>query len=345
MPTFPAGFATPPASLVQGGEVALGHWCGPPGRTNLLDAPYRHLPRPLRWLRLKEWQAVQVSTPELYVNLALVDTKLVQLGQVKAYDRRAGRKHLHERKLRPRAFRPSTTLLDSEVAYRDRTSALTFTNQLARGRLAIDVDVAAHGGGPAMRGHVELAADRGAAQVVNLPFAHGSIYSHKGLYPTTGELVIDGARFDLAGAVAIVDDHKGFYPYVMRYDWTSTSWVGDDGVARGFNLTRNQCVEPARWNENCVWIGDRLGKLPAVTFTREHERAPGERWLIRDADGRVDLVFEPTVAGDVALDLGIVESRYRGPFGVCNGRLEPLDGPVVEVVDRFGMGEDFWLRC
>ena len=95
--TFPAGFTPPPPSLVHAGAVQLGRWTGPPARTNLIDAPYRHLPRRLRDLRLKEWQAVQVTSPTLFVNVALVNTKLVALVQVKAFDRAAGVKHLHER--------------------------------------------------------------------------------------------------------------------------------------------------------------------------------------------------------------------------------------------------------
>ncbi len=345
MATFPAGFTPPPPSLVHAGALQLGRWTGPPARTNLIDARYRHLPRPLRDLRLKEWQAVQVTSPTLFVNLALVNTKLIALAQVKAFDHTRGVKQLHERKLPPWAFRPTQTMLDSTVAYRDPVTALAFTNQVARGRVTIDVDCAAHGGGPAMRGRIELATDRGAAQVVNLPFTHGSIYSHKGLYPVSGELRIGDTTHTLDGAVGTLDDHKAYYPYVMQYDWVTAMWRGDDGVARGFNLTRNQVIEPTRWNENCAWVGDAVYPLPAVTFARTDERGPAERWQVRDADGAVDLQFTPTVAGDVALNLGVVESRYRGPFGVCRGRLAPPGGPAIEVVDRFGMGEDFWLRC
>ena len=160
-----------------------------------------------------------------------------------------------------------------------------------------------------------------------------------------GELRIGDTVHVLDGAVGTLDDHKAYYPYVMNYDWVTAMWRGDDGVARGFNLTRNQCVEPERWNENCVWVGDRLWSLPAVTFARADVRGPAEAWQIRDAGGAVDLTFVPTVPGDVAMNLGVIESRYRGPFGVCRGRLAPAGGPVVEVVERFGMGEDFWLRC
>jgi hypothetical protein len=149
----------------------------------------------------------------------------------------------------------------------------------------------------------------------------------------------------LDDAVATLDDHKGFYPYVMRYDWVTSLWRGGDGVARGFNLTRNQCRDQDRWNENCVWVGDQVGTLPAVTFTRAKERTSDERWRVRDRDGRVDLEFEPRVAGDVTLNAGIVESRYRGPIGVCRGRLEAAGLTPLIVDDQPAMGEEFWLRC
>ena len=344
MATFPDGCTAPPVALVEGGELNLGRWTGPLAQTNLLDLRYRGLPRPLRWWRLKEWQAVQIATPTLFANIALVDTKLVTMVQIKAYDRARGVKHLHERKLRPGALRLTDQLIDSRAAYADRTSRLAFTNQLARGRVEVELDVRAHGGGPAMRGRFTLATDAGAAQVVNLPFTHGSVYSHKGLFPVTGALTIGDQRHDLDGAVATLDDHKAYYPYTMQYDWVTSLWRGADGRARGFNLTRNQCLEPERYNENCAWLGDQVASLPAVTFTREREGAPGERWLVRDRAGQVDLVFEPTVPGDVRLNLGVIESRYRGPFGRCHGRLAPAGMPALVVDDQFGMGEDFWLR-
>jgi hypothetical protein len=130
----------------------------------------------------------------------------------------------------------------------------------------------------------------------------------------------------------------------MRWDWV-TSAVVKDGVARGFNLTRNQCRDPERYNENCAWLGDTLGVLPAVELTRERERTPAEVWTIRDRGGRVSLRFTPSVPGDVSVNAVIVHSKYRGPFGHFEGRLEP-EGLAPVVVDGwFGMGEDFHLRC
>lgn len=336
------GFESPPAQLVEGGRQHLGRFDGPPARANLLDARYRGLPRPLRWLRLKEWQAFQISTPRLFVNVALFDAKLMSLLQVKVFDKERGDKHLHEQKLRPGAFKVADQLLDSETRYQDRRGRLGFRNRLAAGRVEIDVEV------PRLSGRLTVHTDRGASQVVSLPLSGDvGMYSHKGMFPVEGELVVGEERHVLtpAGALALMDDHKGYYPYVMKWDWVTSATHDGRGRALGFNLTRNQCRDPDRFNENCAWIDDRIGRLPAVTFERARPREPGERWRIRDAAGRVDVVFEPTVPGDVEINALVVESRYRGPFGRFAGRLEPEGLEPISVDGWFGMGEEFWLRC
>lgn len=341
-----APLSAPPAHLVEDGRQHLGRWNAPLQRANLLDARYRHYPRPLRWLRLKEWQAVQIASPGLFVNVALFDAKLMSLLQVKVYDHARAVKHVAERKLRPRAFTIADQLLDSTNAYGDRHASLAFTNRVADGRIAIALEVAASTHTPRISGQLTVHTARGASQVVSLPFAGDvGMYSHKGMFPIEGTLTVGDATHTLttADSAALLDDHKGYYPYVMRWDWVTAARV-DGGVARGFNLTRNQCREPERYHENCAWQGDRCAPLPPVTFERTNAKQPGERWRIRDRDGRVDVTFEPTVPGDVRLNALVVESRYRGPFGRFAGRLAP-DGLDPFTIDGwFGMGEEFWLR-
>jgi hypothetical protein len=329
-------FDPPPTLLVEDGRQHLGRWRAPPTRANLIEARYRGWPRPFRRWRLKEWEAFQIASPRVFVNVALFDAKLMSLLQVKVYDRARATKHVFEKKLRPGAFRIADQLHDSSARY----PGLAFDNHFARGEIAIDVDV------PIARGRVVVHTDRGASQVVSLPFAGDvGMYSHKGMFPADGELTIEGERVALDGALALMDDHKGYYPYVMRWDWVTSATRGADGRARGFNLTANQCRDPDTFNENCAWLDERVGRLPAVTFERVHAREPGERWRVRDRDGRVDVTFEPTVPGDVKVNALVVESRYRGPFGTFTGRLEPEGLEPIVVDGWFGMGEDFWLRC
>ena len=347
MPTA-AAFDPPPSTLVEDGRQHLGRFRGPPARVNLIDARYHGLPRALRRWRLKEWQALQIATPSLFVNLALFDAKLLELLQVKIYDRTRATKYLHERQLRPGAFRVADQLLDSETAYRDRRSALRFANRFTAGRIEIEVELAATKTCPRVAGTLVVHTNRGASQVVSLPFARDvGMYSHKGMFPVEGELAIGGERHELDSSVALglLDDHKGYYPYVMRWDWVTSATRDVRGRALGFNLTHNQCRDPDEFNENCAWIDDRCLRLPAVTFERVGTRGPGERWHIRDREGRVALEFTPSVPGDVRLNALVIESRYRGPFGKFAGRLAPEGGEPIDVDGWFGMGEEFWLRC
>ncbi len=336
-----------PALLVEDGRQRFGRFSTPVVRANLLDARFHGLPRAVRRWRLKEWQALQITGPDLFASFALFDAKLMSLMQAKIYDRARGEKIEHEWKLRPGAFEIADQILDSTNSYRDRRGALTFRNQVARGKVSMDVELVATRDLPRVAGRIEVLCERGASQVVSLPFeGPGGMYSHKGMFPIQGSLTVGERTYTLRpdDSLVLLDDHKGYYPYVMRWDWvTSASYV--EGQALGFNLTRNQCRDPDTYNENCAWRGDRLGILPAVEFTREHVREAGEAWRVRDRAGRVDLTFMPSVPGDVRVNAIVVESRYRGPFGTFTGHLHP-DGLDPVVVDGwFGMGEDFHLRC
>jgi hypothetical protein len=336
----------PPTRLVENGRQTLGRFDGPAQSNNLIDAAYRRWPRAMRWWRLKEWQAVQVASPRLFANLALFDARLMQLRQVKVYDRTRGVKHNHETKLPPRSLRIADQLLESENRHADKAGSLSFVNRVRDGRIEIACDLAATRETPRIAGAFSLLVERGASQVVSLPFERGGMYSHKGMFPVDGELVIgdERVRLDPRDTLALLDEHKGYYPYVMSWDWvTCAQWQG--GEALGFNLTRNQVRDPEQYNENCAWRGDKLGVLPAVEVTRTKVGEPGETWFFRDRDGRVDVRFEPTVPGDVRVNALVVESRYRGPFGTFAGRLEPAGMAPISVDGWFGMGEDFHLRC
>ncbi|MGE3669700.1 MAG: DUF2804 family protein [Polyangiaceae bacterium] len=346
-PSEPSPSAAAPSALVSAGRQTYGRFCTTPERANLLDAPFLKLPRGIRKWRLKEWQAVQISTPELFMNLALFDAKIMSLVQVKIYDKRRGQKHVFERKLPPLSMQIADTLQHSHNGYAGSKVVLAFDNRAALGYLDALIDLEGEGKRPRISGKLRLDMRGGAPHVVSMPLVDGGMYSHKGMFPVGGRLIIGDTTHDLAeeGGLALLDDHKGYYPYVMLWDWLTSAKRDADGVGWGFNLTRNQCREPSRYNENCVWREDRFGTLPEVRFERRNEGKPDEVWLVRDDSGRVDVEFRPTVPGDVRVNALVVESRYRGPFGHVRGRLAADGLPELVLDDWFGMGEAFHLRC
>ena len=103
--------------------------------------------------------------------------------------------------------------------------------------------------------------------VIVHPFADDrALYSHKAMMPFAGTLRIgsDDVGFAHGRGFLILDDHHGDYPRPMRYDWLTAARRAPEGRIEGFNLTRNQVRDPDVNNENALWWGPAVHRLPAV---------------------------------------------------------------------------------
>ncbi len=351
---------TPPA-WVRDGRFELGTFASPLAQVNPLDAEFGpKWRRGLRRWRLKEWQHFALVNDSWYLSLALFDAKWLALAQVCLFDRRRGRTFFYERRLPPWRLRLPATLFDSRVSVESGGLRLCFENQLEP---AISgehrIEFAVRGGRgekgplPPASGRFTLfeplapAVDRATPLIASLPLpGGGALYSHKCILPCEGSLEIAGERveFSRGNSYALVDVHKGFYPWVMTWHWATAGQAGPQGL-RGFNLTNNQVVDQDRYNENCLWVHGALHLLPPVRFELDGGVAAiGRPWRIRDARGQVDLTFVPEAMRTVDIDLGLLRSRYRGPFGAFNGIIRAAGGDFA-VEGWFGMCEDFYLRA
>jgi hypothetical protein len=338
----------PPAALVQDGRIRFGTYAAPIADNNLIDArPWAlPVPRALRALRLKEWQAFQFGNPQWFFVVALFDAKLMAIAQLKAYDREQRRKYLFERQLPGWALRAPRNLLDSHMRWAGGGASISFVNRLADNRLELAIELPADADRPAISGKLTAHADGCEPEVVCIPFADNrGMYSHKGCLALEGELSIGDrrVRFSPADSFLLMDDHKGYYPRIMRWDWVTGAGFDARGRRIGVNLTRNDSIDPDRYNENCVWVDGRVRLLPAVKFRRRPELVP-EVWEIRDRAGEVEVDFEIELDGHVRVNAVVIESRYRGPFGRLRGHVR-ADGEQLELDGLFGMGEDFYLKC
>jgi len=341
--------APAPRSLVEAGRFHFGVFDGPIENVNPLDAqPFGvPLPRALRSFRLKEWQAFQLVDDRIFAVVALFDARVLALAQVKVYDRQSRKKVVFEKKLPPWSLQIAQGLLDSESQHRGRGATLRFVNRLRDGRIEIELDVVAGEDFPGL--HADLVARTVGHDplVVAIPFGDNrGMYSHKGPLAVEGQLRLGGETLAIqpATSLLLMDDHKGYYPWVMRWDWVTGAGRDPDGRQVAFNLTRNQSIDPARFHENCLWIDGGAHLLSPVTFERTGF-AVGDRWRVRDAAGKVDVTFTIEVEGRVDVNALVVRSDYQGPFGTFAGVLRADDGAEARVDGLFGMGERFWLRC
>ncbi len=341
-----------PVRLVQDGKAHFGRFDAPFEEANLRDLRFGRLPPWLRRRRLKEWQAFQFGNDRYFFIAALFNAKTLALAQLKGFDSETGRHFHFEKRIPPWKLSLAQSLGDSVNTYESKDLDIVMHNRLRSGEveLTIRADATSAGDGAAKEPvHVKLRAQAASQtpEVVCLPLTNGgAMYSHKALMPATGVIEIAGDTIEMTegNGHLVMDDHKGFYPYVMKWNWVTGAGRDGDGALVGFNLTQNQSADPDRYNENCLWLGGNKSQLGAVTFEREGVGKDAEVWRIRDRDGRVHVDFHLALNDDVRINAVILESRYRGPYGRFSGHIVDDDNNSIDVGCCLGMGEDFYLR-
>lgn len=336
-----------PERLVTDGKFNFGTYKAPFKLVNPLDAKLAGglLPRALKWTRLKEWQHFALVNQRFYISLAIFDAKTMALAQVCVYDRTEGRVMFYERKLPTWSVKVPRGIWDSRARYKGKGFKIDIHNHLYGQGHEIEFYSDAKGDLPPIAGSFicfeKVKVDE--PMVVALPLGENTgMYTHKFVCPASGRLTI-GDQEHVFGddAYGLIDIHKGYYPYVMKWHWATCGGRDDQGRLLGLNLTNNQVKDQDAYNENCFWVDGKVRLLPPVTFTFDDPEKP---WLIKDREGKVDLVFTPQVVRRVNVNALVIRSNYKAPFGEFSGRVIDDEGNVLEVKNLFGMAEDFYLR-
>ncbi len=339
----------PPHSLVTKGKINFGTFNAPFREVNPLDAARVFgipLPRFFKNFRLKEWQAFQLGNEDFFILAVIYNQKVGTLVQFIVCDKKNRRMTKYETKVPAWKTRVPSSLGDTRARYVSDKFRIDIHNKLDLGRIFIDVAIDGDNTLPPLYGHFEAFHEARNVRplVVSLPFAgNRGMYSHKCLMPLVGVLVYGGRRIEFArqNSFAIIDDHKGYYPYILKYDWITGAGFTAGGLT-GFNLTDNQVLDKERYNENCLWFGKVLHLLPPVTFYRPN--GVNEEWYIKDDYGMVDIAFMPVFNNPLQLNLLAIKTDYYGPFGSYSGSIGLSSGKRVSVDGFFGMGEKKYLR-
>ena len=339
-----------PTELITNGKFNYGTFNGAIKNVNPLDA-YGVYPLPLplpRFIlnsRLKEWQAFQMGNDDYFILAVLYNTKTVALTQFKIYNKKNRQLLEYQKMIPPWEVKLANTLLDSEIAWSNNNYQLTFHNKLNSGLFDIDITTNEFEGLPNLRGNFRGFHSEASPLVVAMPFEKNQgMYSHKSVMKMKGTLLIGSEQVDFTkdSSFMIVDDHKAYYPFEMKYDWVTAAGSAN-GKLIGFNLTDNQVSDHSKYNENALWIGKEIHLLPPIKF----ERPDGveNSWQIKDNFGIVDICFKPEVENNVLFNLGILKSDYYGPFGTFEGFIKNQNGNKISVDNFFGMGEQKLIRA
>ena len=341
---------TAPDNLVTDGEFTFGTFSSQFKNVNPLQARKplgAWLPKPFLDFRLKEWQAFQLGNSRWFMLAVLYNAKVSALAQFIVYDKERNKKYLFEKILPSWKIKIPASIWDGSQSFRDKDCSIEIVSALAKGRFYINIIIRDQKGLPDMEGHFEAIHDEGlvAPIVVSIPMGKNrGVYSHKCLMPMQGSLILGGEKIEFLRkeSFAIIDDHKGFYPYALKYDWVTAAGYDEKGRLAGFNLTDNQSIDPEKYNENCLWVDGRLDLLPPVKFDRP-QGVEGD-WLIRDRYGMVDLSFKTVSMGRIDMNMLVLKVDYFGPFGYVSGTIRNSQGNTLDFDRYFGMGEQKYVR-
>ena len=186
--------------------------------------------------------------------------------------------------------------------------------------------------------------------IVSIPFPFSNnrtLYSQKDLFKIVGKLKINGQEYHTDDeSTAIIDDHRGYYPRRMHYDWvTSFGKIDIKGTSQyfGFNLTHNQSIDEDAYNENIIWIGGKTSDLPPVKFERS---VPTDKfseysdWTIKDKYDMVNVKFKVYGIFPMVFHYCIVNIDYYITYGEFEGYIRDETGEKYILDGMIGIGED-----
>lgn len=245
--------------------------------------------RAIRNSRLKEWEAFQLGNDDWFVRGAVYSAKVLGLLYLAAVHWPTGKIHRWFERVPGWRLRVASGLDGTTSAGQTEKLRLSVENRLPGEGITAKATFTGDDERPAMGLEVlgHGAVGEAGHLVICHPFSESrALYSNKAVMAADGEMNIAGSTigFEPARSFMILDDHKGDYPFPMKYDWVTGARIESDGRRIGFNLTQNQALNPEVFNENAVFINDRVHRLGAVRFSRPH--GVNSTWTVRDSAHR-----------------------------------------------------------
>ena len=330
---------TPKALVDKKGRIAVGTFDKEFETINLLDAKNVGVPKFLNKVKVTLWEALEVNFDDIaFLTAMSVMGNTVSIALTLVYDKKTGKMTAFMAPMLAKNGTMSENLLDGSATVADsKRNSVTFENDQNHGKAHV------FGSGKTRKNEVsyDLQLTRWSDPAVgSMPFGGNvSLYSQKDIFTVEGSVFFNGKEYKASeGTMAIIDDHRGYYPKKAHYDWITTMGYGKVGGKPqkfGFNLTRNQSIDQDDYNENVLWLGDRNDRLPPVYFKHKSY----DHWKIFDEYGTIDLDYKVKDRNLVKFNLGVASSDYSITFGELKGYVTGEDGTKYKV-DDVGIGED-----
>lgn len=125
--------------------------------------------------------------------------------------------------------------------------------------------------------------------------------------PARGHVVLDGRRHEIDSDSAFIDDSAGYHPRHTAWKWSAGVGTLEDGRRAGWNLVTGVHDSPEH-SERTVWVEGEPREVQPQAFAD-------------DLSSVGDLRFTEWSAREENVNLIVIRSRYRQPFGTFAGEL------------------------
>lgn len=337
----------PPDSVIDAnGKANFGTYNAEIKNLNLTDVKGQSsiVPDSLNASRLTQWEALEVDTKEFTMlsavqelsGIGAVTMTLIYVKSEKKVYAWTGIETASTGKTSVNLYDGSKTVGVSPL------NSLVITNDFNHGK--------AEGNGAAIGLNGQISYDYKLTRVskpsvIVCPFGDNKpLYTQKDLFKAEGYLTWNGKTYTTdENSVAIIDDHKGYYPYNSHYDWVTTMGRRQyDGGNKyfGINLTDNQSTNPDKYNEDLIWLQNDSSRLTPVKF----QHPEYNRWTIQDKYGMTNLEMDIGDRNLIQFDLGVIKMDYHITFGTLKGYVYDENGNKYDVTGMPAIGEDRTVR-
>lgn len=337
-----------PEFIVENGQAHFGTFKDPFKNLNLIDCEKpcgKIMPDFMKKSRLTEWEAFEVHLDEGALISAVYNTGPMGFSIFVWFDKRDKKIYSWRNIVPVKKAKVASQLVDDYCYLKVAKSEYKIENDLMNGKArAKGYSVNRKSG----RFEIDISVDRlSPCSNVSIPFgANKPLYSEKDFFKATGTITVNGEVFTTnENSVAIIDDHKGYYPFRAHYDWLTTMGVIEDNGEKkyfAFNLTRNQSINQDDYNENLIWVEGESFPLPPVTFSKASKKA--KTWYIKDEYGCVDLRYEIDNVFYMPMHFLVIDVYYALPYGRIYGTVKDTNGKVYNLDGVLGIGEDKTTR-
>ena len=330
-----------PKSIIENGVSNFGTFNTPFEDLNLLNVHHQSkcLPDFMNRFRLTEWEAFEVNLDIGCLVCAVYNNmNLMGMGIIVFYNKEEDKIYTYKKMTLPCKVSVCKTLLSSTTKINLKNFKLEINNNFENGEAKINADVYNKKNGSLKLDFKIKRVSK--PSIVSIPLGKNKpLYTEKDIFSVQGNLTFNERICEANDkSVAIIDDHKGYYPYKAHYDWLTTMIkLNIDGKEQyfGFNLTKNQSLNEDDYNENLIWTENETYPLPPVKFTHD-----GNSWKINDEYGLVNLKFTISQTFKMMMHLGILDISYYLPFGKVSGTLKTIEGKEFILNEEYAIGED-----